>query len=105
MRNAQDHNAAISMAISFVSLPRHSPVRSQIFKWLEKSILEQALPHHSHLAEIASTGLRKIEKIKEIVSKADFLRNATFLVGPVALALAMKVGRAHGRPPTPNAQL
>src|SRR3546814_16869163 len=72
MRNAQDHNAAISMAISIVSLPRPSPVRSQIFKWLEKSIQEQELPHHSNLEEIASTGLRKIEKNQEIKRKADF---------------------------------
>src|SRR3546814_420876 len=96
MRNAQDHNAAISMAISIVSLPRHSPVRSQIFKWLEKSIQEQELPHHSNLEEIASTGLRKIEKIQEIERKADFLRNATFLVGTVALALAMIVAILSG---------
>src|SRR3546814_19609047 len=56
----------------------------------------QELPHHSNLEEIASTGLRKIEKIQEIERKADFLRNATFLVGTVALALAMIVAILSG---------
>src|SRR3546814_3662413 len=50
----------------------------------------------SNLEEIASTGLRKIEKIQEIERKADFLRNATFLVGTVALALAMIVAILSG---------
>src|SRR3546814_9713461 len=38
----------------------------------------------------------KIEKIQEIERKADFLRNATFLVGTVALALAMIVAILSG---------
>src|SRR3546814_225845 len=68
MRNAQDHNAAISMAISIVSLPRHSPVRSQIFKWLEKSIQEQELPHHSNLrSEEHTSELQSLMRISYAV--------------------------------------
>src|SRR3546814_13253708 len=68
----------------------------RISDWGSDVCSSDLLPHHSNLEEIASTGLRKIEKIQEIERKADFLRNATFLVGTVALALAMIVAILSG---------
>src|SRR3546814_20689058 len=45
---------------------------------------------------MAATGLSKMQKIQEIERKAYFLRNATFLVGTVAVARAMIVAILSG---------
>ena len=89
MRNSQDHNAAIALAVSIVSHPERSPSRSQIFNWLEDQAQKQQFPRHWNLEELASTGLKKIENIRQIERKGDFLQYATLLVGTLAFAFAI----------------